>query len=252
MAKFLGKEHHYFVAQAKEWFWGWMLFLFSVVLSVFILVATKATSNIHLQNELVSFVAYLLLGFGIFVGLNLLIQNSRPQAHSGSCSCRGLLPRYSGLKGEREISRVLGTLPHQYWIFQDKHLYPYANIDFIVLGPTGIFIVEAKNDRGEISYENGRLIHNNHHPVHRDPINQVLAQTEDLQRFLLKETGHNFFIKHLIVYSRATVNINHNLPVRDHIYVLSKYHLNNFITSNSAYNFPIEISEVAELLRHLR
>jgi hypothetical protein len=61
----------------------------------------------------------------------------------------------SGLAGERKVAATLAAaLSSEYSLFNDVTLrnYEKGNIDHIVVGPTGIFAIETKNNRGGISY----------------------------------------------------------------------------------------------------
>jgi len=58
-----------------------------------------------------------------------------------------------GFEGEKEVTKVLSsTLSDDYFLINDVQLVAgkRSNIDHIVLGPTGIFVLETKNHRGKI------------------------------------------------------------------------------------------------------
>jgi hypothetical protein len=56
-----------------------------------------------------------------------------------------------GDKGEREVINALSNLDDRYYLINDIMLQqPYGNIDHILLGPNGIFIIETKNYNGII------------------------------------------------------------------------------------------------------
>lgn len=61
----------------------------------------------------------------------------------------------AGIIGEQKVTRILSaTLSDDYSIFNDVMLKSISggNIDHIVVGPTGIFVIETKNYKGKISY----------------------------------------------------------------------------------------------------
>lgn len=59
-----------------------------------------------------------------------------------------------GIKGELLITSSLKRLGKEYHLINDVRLpNSYGNIDHIVLGPNGIFIIETKNFEGEIRCE---------------------------------------------------------------------------------------------------
>lgn len=60
-----------------------------------------------------------------------------------------------GMTGERKVIKILSaSLNNEYSMFNDVNLESMkgGNIDHIVVGPTGIFVIETKNYKGKISY----------------------------------------------------------------------------------------------------
>jgi len=61
----------------------------------------------------------------------------------------------SGSIGEKKVAEILAaTLSSEYSLFNDVTLtnMKRGNIDHIVVGPTGVFAIETKNNKGQISY----------------------------------------------------------------------------------------------------
>lgn len=59
-----------------------------------------------------------------------------------------------GLQGEKEALDLLSKLPRQYKILSDVHLVDgnkSSQIDFVVIGPNGLFIMESKHIKGIIN-----------------------------------------------------------------------------------------------------
>jgi len=53
--------------------------------------------------------------------------------------------------GEKEVTIALQELDDSYYLLNDVVLYPkHGNIDHIVLGQNGIFVIETKNYKGEV------------------------------------------------------------------------------------------------------
>ena len=71
---------------------------------------------------------------------------------------KAILPRQStiawatGAEGEEATARVLDPLAHDgYVIFHDRKIpFSPANIDHLVIGPTGVFVIETKNIAGDL------------------------------------------------------------------------------------------------------
>ena len=65
---------------------------------------------------------------------------------------RGIL--HSGAEGEKRVLNLLSRLSDEFHIITDVELvigHKTAQIDHIIVGPTGVFIVETKNLKGTIS-----------------------------------------------------------------------------------------------------
>lgn len=67
-----------------------------------------------------------------------------------------------GAQGEAEVGRVLAALPREWEVLHDLAWpgRPRANIDHIVVGPGGIFIIDAKNWSGDIEIKDQVLTQN--------------------------------------------------------------------------------------------
>jgi hypothetical protein len=68
-----------------------------------------------------------------------------------------------GLDGERRTGDVLASLQGQGWaVLHDLHWpgRPFANIDHIAIGPTGVFVIDSKNWSGDVIVRQGVLQQN--------------------------------------------------------------------------------------------
>lgn len=67
-----------------------------------------------------------------------------------------------GAEGERVVAALLTQLPPEWFVLNDLH-WPgreKANIDHVVVGPTGVFVIDAKNWSGSVKVSNGCLRQN--------------------------------------------------------------------------------------------
>ena len=59
----------------------------------------------------------------------------------------------AGYTGEAQVANLLEDLPDDFHVFHDvKHRDLAGNIDHLVVGPTGVFVLETKNWRGHVEY----------------------------------------------------------------------------------------------------
>lgn len=121
----------------------------------------------------------------------------------------------SGMYGERIATKVLATLPEGYTVFQNV-IVTYDNkkceIDNIVVGRSGVFIVEVKNHN---SYIEGDLkdIYWTQHKVGRggthytdemyNPVKQVGTQIYCLANYL-RQNGVNTYIEGIVYFANKS------------------------------------------------
>lgn len=111
-----------------------------------------------------------------------------------------------GYEGERVVGELLETdLPDKFHVFNDLH-FPglKANIDHIVIGPTGVFVLDTKNWRGVVEWdEDGKKILLN--GEEQDVARKIMAVALDVHDKLQTLTGRHFFVRPVLVFPLAKV-----------------------------------------------
>lgn len=114
---------------------------------------------------------------------------------------RGILR--SGAEGEKRVLQLLSRLPDDFFIITDTELvigHKTAQIDHIIVGPTGIFIVETKNLKGTISGNaDDEMLYKTKHFGNGNsetkklynPIFQVSTHAQLLSELLIKNKYYN-------------------------------------------------------------
>lgn len=65
-----------------------------------------------------------------------------------------------GAAGEILVGDILGNFPEEFFVINDLTT-PFGNLDHIVIGPTGVFVLDAKNWRGAVAADGaGELLLN--------------------------------------------------------------------------------------------
>ncbi len=95
----------------------------------------------------------------------------------------------AGRQGERMVSDRLLRLPElgHYYVFsglRDERARGVGDIDHLVVGPSGIVLVETKADRGTLTLRDDGPILVNGEPLHRDAVDQARRQMFALDAFL--------------------------------------------------------------------
>ncbi len=121
---------------------------------------------------------------------------------------------------------ALQELPDDYYVFHDLE-FPGFNIDHVVLGPNGIFLVETKSQKGNITQEHDVLLRNGR-KFFKDFLKQCWRQTYSLRDHLNAERLRGLTIKPILCFSRGFVEIRG--PVKG-VTVLNASYLRPFILS---------------------
>ncbi|HEY1764492.1 MAG TPA: nuclease-related domain-containing protein [Opitutaceae bacterium] len=83
-----------------------------------------------------------------------------------------------GADGETRVGNILGDFPESFRIINGL-VTPFGDLDHIVIGPTGVFVVDSKNWRGVVSSdETGELLVNGK-PTTKATIRPIVSRTMD-------------------------------------------------------------------------
>jgi hypothetical protein len=116
----------------------------------------------------------------------------------------------TGAKAEQAVAEALESLPDDYFVFHDLE-FPGFNIDHVVLGPNGIFLVETKSQKGKITQEHDVLLRNGR-KFFKDFLKQCWRQTFSLRDHLGAEKLSGLSIKPILCFARGFVEVRG--PVR--------------------------------------
>lgn len=110
-----------------------------------------------------------------------------------------------GTAGEAFIASVLERLSHEYYVINDLST-PYGNLDHVVIGPTGIFVIDTKNWRGTVSADGkGELLYNGK-PTDKPEIGNFQARIMEIRkRFLSLCDLEDVYFQALFVFPVAYV-----------------------------------------------
>lgn len=116
-----------------------------------------------------------------------------------------------GARGEEWVARELTFLPAGYQVFhglvvpgRDGDL-PEGDVDHVVVGPTGVYVVETKNWSGRITVEQGRIRYDGKDPD-RPPLDQVRQRAETLRRALTGELGSDVEVASILCFANNTLD----------------------------------------------
>ena len=95
-----------------------------------------------------------------------------------------------GARGEERVAKELGFLSSAFTVFHGMNMRQWGktgaewDYDHVVVGPTGVYVIETKNWAGPITIEGDEILYDGNQPT-RPPIPQVRKAAEDLQNRIL-------------------------------------------------------------------
>lgn len=132
-----------------------------------------------------------------------------------------------GYEGERVIGELLKDgLSEKYHVFNDVR-FPgrTANIDHIVVGPSGVFVLNTKNWRGIVAWsDDGETLLWNGEPEKKGTTKAILADALDVHDKLKTLTNHDFFVRSILVFPLAKVmpKLNTKVELQQEDYLIDK------------------------------
>ena len=188
MAKIFGKPSKYLRVMAL---------IHTVAAFLYALIGLYTIYSLVQNNQAQLFNPIGLIAVLIIFGPLLLFTYSQYKKHDhGSASF------LNGLRGEDSVVALLkDALSDEYSIYCDVIIDPkFGNIDYVVLGPVGIFTIEVKSHKGEIGFD-GQHLTRNGNQFEKDFLKQVMGQAISLHDFLLGKLNADIFVKPVIVFS---------------------------------------------------
>lgn len=132
-----------------------------------------------------------------------------------------------GADGERMVGEMLKTeLPDTYCVFNDV-CFPgrKANIDHLVVGPSGVFVLNTKNWRGMVGWsEDGKTLLWNGAPDTKNTINSALAEAMKVREIIHTLVNRDVYVKAVLVFPLAKVfpRLNMSVDLQQDDYLIEK------------------------------
>lgn len=121
-----------------------------------------------------------------------------------------------GAEGEKVVAEILETqLSDDYHVFNDVHLPGRkANIDHIVVGPSGVFVLNTKNWRGTVGWDaDGKTLIWNGEPDKWNSAKGAMADALDVHDKLRALLNRDIFVRAILVFPLARVLPKLDTPV---------------------------------------
>ncbi len=150
---------------------------------------------------------------------------------------------------QRVFNYLSQSLPlDSYSIFSDVKISRSGNIDFVVIGPTGVFAIEVKSREGTISSRHD-LTFQPEGRKKKNFVKQTLNEAWDLHNYLSLHTHHDTWVTPVLVFAspKAFVLFDEHIK-HDHVYIVSLEQLTRVILNSRQQLNPLRISVIEEAL----
>ena len=158
---------------------------------------------------------------------------------------------FKGARGEEHIALALATLPAGYTVLHGvtlghAGLWGGRNLDHVVVGPTGVTLIETKNWQGKVALNGGRLTINGADPS-RPPLDQVRSGAQELSDWLVRRLPARVVVRPLLCFAGDSLE-EARLTI-DEITICRADHLVGTITMETAQQLaPATCERISGLL----
>lgn len=113
--------------------------------------------------------------------------------------------RTEGKDGQARMDQYLAKLPRAFHVLREVQ-YPGGMIHRIVVGPTGVFVLHAQHDEGEVSMkENGPYL--NGRPLSESYAARLFREAFWVKDVIKETTGMELYIRPVLTFTRAFVMV---------------------------------------------
>lgn len=144
---------------------------------------------------------------------------------------KSIIPWKKSAEGEEEIYKELIRLPDDFIFLSDFHKNKKGNVDFVVIGPTGIFAIESKNTKkGKITLENDNIYINGSLFKDIDPLKQAYEEAMEIQKHLKESLALSLPVTPVLVFANRSVEATFCKEKKNGVFIMEISCLTGFLT----------------------
>lgn len=162
---------------------------------------------------------------------------------------RGTKSWLKGLEGEGEVRKILEKLSGFYHI-KDIVIGNRGNIDFAVIGSSGIWTIEVKNTKGKIWFNGDELEVGGYRTNY---LSQAYAEAKTLEKIFLKKYQKEIHAKPVIVIANKKAKISFGKRQIKGVYIIGINWLEKLLTEDkSEYLANEEIEKIVKMVKEIK
>jgi hypothetical protein len=156
-----------------------------------------------------------------------------------------------GLVGERKVDKALNsTLNDDYYLINNLSFHKGGDVDHIVIGPNGVFVIETKNWSGTISCNGDNWQRQDQRKFKDSPSRQVKKNADKIKQIMSSSSNlrnHGLWVQGLVVFTNTNADLSINKPTTP---ILRLSELPSYITTYKNYN-PYTAQQVQQIVKEI-
>lgn len=154
-----------------------------------------------------------------------------------------------GLEGENDIKDEFPKLPPGYTFVRNIETENQGNFDYVILGPTGIWMVEVKSHKGYVTF-NGDTLLRYGQPFEKDFLKQTYRESKVLEKMIQEQLHMSIPVQPILVFSNPQAHMKLGQRTYKGVYVIQRSWLMSLITRGNGKYLTIEtMKKIVEFLR---
>jgi hypothetical protein len=141
-----------------------------------------------------------------------------------------------GWEGEKRVTKLLrSSLSDDYYLINNLRLPGYGDVDHVVLGPNGVFVLETKNWSGKISCNGDFWQRKGNRHVPGSPSEQAKRNAAKV-RYAIDASGNlpfSVWLDAIVVFTNNHAELHLRNPT---VSILKLQQIANYITSHGSHN----------------
>lgn len=132
---------------------------------------------------------------------------------------RDIRVRMQGAGGEAAVRAALKGLDGRFHVLGSVVIGNKGDIDFVVVGPTGVWVIEVKSHKGRMNIEGGRIMRNGK-SFDKNFIRQVWGATYALKDVVKRQVPKQIFMQPVVAFSSRHAMLGGSVQKVDDAYVV--------------------------------
>jgi len=149
-----------------------------------------------------------------------------------------------GAAGEIQVGNLLTKLPESYCVINDLST-PNGNIDHVVVGPTGVFVLDTKAWRGVVSADGKGELLLNGLPTDKPYIRQFVGRMMGVREKVLT-LAPGMEVRHNAVFVFTAARVEAKWGTTGYLNCITDDQLNNYITEKD-FGKKLTADEVSQI-----